>query len=371
MFHQHKFVCVDPAPFHRFLQGHERLHLRQEQFTDALAKEYIGENVLFISDIRSCDWTIMDEKKVKQRVDIDQEAQMRWVELMKPCASILKFRLPWEAGTTKYLAGDIYFPIWGPITTTEARLMTTGGFCDYDNKAYEEQMFHFNTVRRVARYNHDVKGEGIDHCYDCMGEILILKDYLNKIRHIPLDSEQMNDTIAEWSKGISSSLGNRSLQDGNLDPKERTQGIQKRQWIDGKPAYFNEPVAQQSINIFSKSPGVSKMMKSMGYMEGKGLGKDMQGMVTPIQVEKRDNSLSGLGFKDQGFRFERSKVDYFSSYSSISKTKLEGSSTSTTVQTVSSSLSSSSLSQMESKSKEPTLAPDAFHGELVKNKKEI
>lgn len=71
------------------------------------------------------------------------------------------------------LLGDIYLPIWGPITTTESRLIVTS--CEekeYDNTKYEEQMFYFNTVTRVARYPHNVTGEGFDHCYDCRAEVV-------------------------------------------------------------------------------------------------------------------------------------------------------------------------------------------------------
>lgn len=115
-------------------------------------------------------------------------AQMRWHKIIKPKASMLKFRLSWKPGKTNYLEGDIYFPIWGPITTTESRLIVKrdANITEYDNRKYEQQMFYFNTginklvfkfllwiVMRVARYFHDVEGEGIDHCYDCTAEVIL------------------------------------------------------------------------------------------------------------------------------------------------------------------------------------------------------
>ena len=39
----------------------------------------------------------------------------------------------------------------------------------------------------------------------------------------------------------------------------------------------------------------SKLMKKMGWKEGDGLGKNQDGIKTPLEVEKRDNN-SGLGF---------------------------------------------------------------------------
>jgi cap2 methyltransferase len=60
-------------------------------------------------------------------------------------------------GITKYLAGDVYLPVWGPIPTTETRLVPSEGFYDYDNTKYEENMFYFNTTARVALYPHLVE----------------------------------------------------------------------------------------------------------------------------------------------------------------------------------------------------------------------
>ena len=36
-----------------------------------------------------------------------------------------------------------------------------------------------------------------------------------------------------------------------------------------------------------------KMMKKMGYVEGRGLGKNDQGMTTPLEVRK-DSARSGI-----------------------------------------------------------------------------
>jgi hypothetical protein len=69
----------------------------------------------------------------------------------------LLFR-PWAAGTTEYLAGDLFLPVWGPQTTSEGRLVSTGGSRLWDHTAYEEQMFYFNTVTRLIAYDHDVRG---------------------------------------------------------------------------------------------------------------------------------------------------------------------------------------------------------------------
>jgi cap2 methyltransferase len=100
---------------------------------------------------------------------------------MQPKAGMYKFRLPWAAGSSRYLAGDVFLPIWGPQTTTETRLVVQGSeIIDWDHKSYEERMFYFNSVNRCFLYMHDVVSHGLDHCFDCSSEAVVLKRYLRK-----------------------------------------------------------------------------------------------------------------------------------------------------------------------------------------------
>ena len=121
LFPSHKFVLVDPAPF--TVRESENILCRQEFFSDDVAREFEGKNVLFVSDIRSADWQLVEEDETDRRVRDDQDAQVRWMRIMKPVCSMLKFRLPWSGGRTMYAKGEIRLPIWGPITTTESRLI--------------------------------------------------------------------------------------------------------------------------------------------------------------------------------------------------------------------------------------------------------
>jgi hypothetical protein len=171
---------------------------------------------------------------------------MTWHQIMRPRQSMLKFRLPWEPGRTPYLKGEILLPVWGPVTTTESRLLVAGDapIVDYDHREYEERMFAFNTLTRASLYPHDVReGEGIDHCYDCKAEVTILGDYLAKWERVRQDD--LPRRVAQLSRRISKSLSSsRTLADPNSDPDERTLGIRQRQWVGGKPPY-----------LLGKSPG--------------------------------------------------------------------------------------------------------------------
>ena len=116
-------------------------------------------------------------------VSEDMANQRRWYTIMQPLAAMLKFRLPWSKGKTEYLDGEVFLPIWGPQTTTEARLIcgTTRG-CGvklWDNTMHCDQMFYFNSVTRLMAYDHDVReAQGLDHCYDCAAEVCVLRQYL-------------------------------------------------------------------------------------------------------------------------------------------------------------------------------------------------
>lgn len=67
-------------------------------------------------------------------------------------------------------------------------------------------MFYFNTVTRATYYEHDIEGDGIDHCYDCRAEIFILENYLLKIGKLHeqnIGSQEARDMISKLSLDIS------------------------------------------------------------------------------------------------------------------------------------------------------------------------
>lgn len=203
-----KFVLVDPAEF--YIDETENISIRNEYFTSELAKEFANQsNVLFISDIRVYS-PKMPFAQVERQVQQDMEFQKNWVQIMRPVASMLKFRLPYGTGQSEYLDGDIYLPVWGGRTTTETRLVVTN--CNsmrlYDHKDYESSMFYFNTEFRTSYFPHKFSNQhGLDHCFDCRSEIFILKQYLKKVKNLThLTEEELDQKVTEMSVEISNQI---------------------------------------------------------------------------------------------------------------------------------------------------------------------
>jgi hypothetical protein len=179
LFPKVNFVLIDPSDFN--IKETDRIVIRKEFMTDDIAREFADRRTLLISDIRSADFKVLNNEEIEKAVKRDMDWQMQWHLIMKPVAGMHKFRLPWQEGLTEYLDGEIYLPVWGPQTTTEARLIATS--CNtrmWNNKVYEEQMFYFNNVTRCCLYHHNISAKGLDHCYDCSSEVHVLKKYLQK-----------------------------------------------------------------------------------------------------------------------------------------------------------------------------------------------
>jgi hypothetical protein len=278
MFPNHEFHCYDPAPFN--VKPLPNLHTYQVLFTDELALAMLGKDVIFISDIRAMDPLHGSASETTECIESDMNDQQRWVALMQPIVTLLKFSLPWKPGKTSYLNGIIYLPIFTSSTSTESRLLVvcnplkaipshsdtpgssssatslvtieppddgkivlrnTSGFLlqmrDYDHIVYEEQMHYFNKRQRVALYPHNINVPGLDHCYDCSAEVHILENYCVQVTKIT-DPVILQQCVACLSVEISDCLSySRNLMSGNLDNTKRKHEIQKRQWQDGRPAY--------------------------------------------------------------------------------------------------------------------------------------
>jgi cap3/cap4 methyltransferase len=215
--------------------------------------------LLFICDIRSggltrqsnpskgADADDVDEELLfesaavfEKHVEADMNAQMRWVDLMLPFMSLLKFRLPYmellhpttrqvtsrhEQETTNYLSGRVLLPIWTRPTSTEGRLLvrTPLSRYEYNNRRYEDQFFFFNRVLRERVHFSDPEDSTttttrrsresfLDHRYDGSAEVHALREYLSLPIVINDDlhrnvSGSMVDRIVSRSAAITDALG--------------------------------------------------------------------------------------------------------------------------------------------------------------------
>jgi hypothetical protein len=72
------FLLVDPAPF--TIRPTPRIKIRRDFFTEELCHELRGSelDLLFICDVRSCDWKIATAEEVQVRVMADMKDQVRY-----------------------------------------------------------------------------------------------------------------------------------------------------------------------------------------------------------------------------------------------------------------------------------------------------
>lgn len=179
LFPQVHFVLVDPRPFCPRLRSSscpQNVSLRQElmtsdivtEFTTALNSSDSSSVLLFISDIRSADWQALNSHAaMDEEVARDMTLQQAWHLALQPTASMLKFRLPWSAGCSQYLGGTVRLPVYGPLGTSETRLVVERGqqMEEFDHQEYWEQMFYFNTV---TRYEPQWSQLLLNHRFNCV-----------------------------------------------------------------------------------------------------------------------------------------------------------------------------------------------------------
>lgn len=199
-----KFLFYDPRNIEFKLNKNDKFFKKPFTNSDAyyIKKNYNTDNVIIISDMRSEDKTKIGSDKIKNKqIKNDLDSQKRWLEIIKPKISSLKFRLPYPNETDlndnfNYLIGDIYYQIWQGPTSVETRLIVSKDDIkynyDYSKTWYENKLYEFNLYQRL--YTYDVEDQylklGYDHCYDCRCEIFIIKEYIE--RFYPNYSEDFN-----------------------------------------------------------------------------------------------------------------------------------------------------------------------------------
>lgn len=244
--------------------------------------------MIFISDIRR---TYASEDLILE----DMLDQQRWHELMNPKVSMLKFRLPWRAGETEYLEGEVWTQPYAKARSTETRLVVRGreGGIEggkeggrgckggggreggdslkgegeggesgeeregwrriWDNRLYEEQCFFFNTVVRPVRHAHGVRGAALKETWDYAREVEIWREFLRRRDGGRKGGrEEENEVIAkmsvqltmhlegaqgrEWMRRIDwRVMGKRRKEGGGCEGGRKRRNVyQQQQWPNGR-----------------------------------------------------------------------------------------------------------------------------------------
>ncbi|CAF1476000.1 unnamed protein product [Adineta ricciae] len=182
----------------------KQLKIFNEIFTNEIALKYSSHSsLLFICNLQRFE---NDEN-----IDKDTKNEIRWISILKPLASFLRFSFPkTHCEMLEFYQGDLYWNLWSSPESVECRIMIENlpKLIFYDWKQFQQSFFYFQQIKRTMFYQHDldhIETEGLDHCYDCTAEIFILKNYFTSIQHIH-EKKSLFQSIAQLSHQISLNL---------------------------------------------------------------------------------------------------------------------------------------------------------------------
>lgn len=198
----------------------DNIKIFNRYFTDVDANNYkkSARNILFISDIRNHPMKDVKDvgidSDVEKNVVNDMEMQEKWVRIIEPYASSLKFRLPYEFEKSyRYLDGYRMLQPYAPFST-EVRLFTiyknskTGyNKCMrvidknviYDCVVFDEKMAYFNSQIRNTNFHRWKEQFMMGHIannWDNTVTFYILQEYLKKSCDI-IDDDMVSQLFIE------------------------------------------------------------------------------------------------------------------------------------------------------------------------------
>lgn len=109
------------------------------------------------------------------------ELQKEIVARLQPKMALLRFQPPRTESEFEYLAGTMFWPVWGGADCCDCLLATDGSArISYDVARHYDAMHRFNLCTRQQAYRvMPFKSVyGMDYCYDCAAEVNIWKCYL-------------------------------------------------------------------------------------------------------------------------------------------------------------------------------------------------
>lgn len=189
VFINYGYVSNDSSPVKFNISEQEKkiLFVNNGFFTSDIAKLWHNKCDLFISDIRSGHHD-EDEGGIKDEVIWkDMLWQQDWVNIIKPKLAMLKFRAEYRSVNFEYLNGELYLQTYAPKASTECRLITDGkNKTMYNSDLYNNWFYYHNSIRREWEfYPHNVKADGLCHCFDCRFTLYIFEWYLKFINKKP------------------------------------------------------------------------------------------------------------------------------------------------------------------------------------------
>ncbi len=212
------FSLYDPRPFNPNLNNVRGISIHTAgdgMFTNTTAHKYAkpkerDAGILFISDIRSGspDDPACDFDKCVAR---DMVAQRGWAQIMRPIASMFKFRLSYMPGRTVWLAphsnSHLKYGIFATKSGTELRLISTDpdSLQEYDNTEMEEKSYYFNNFTRSCQYGPTIPGLvhsnlraelGMDDCWDCCAMRDVCMAFLMKKHGEPSDCGTLAEEVS-------------------------------------------------------------------------------------------------------------------------------------------------------------------------------
>lgn len=232
LFSNFVFHLYDPRPFHLCSTDHilvyNRLFTDQDaQYWRQISLEH--HNVFFISDIRTAelDNNYKDAQTYEKQIWNDMLQQEKWVYLIQPFESLLKFRLPYGKGHRQedqedskhvtYLNGTLFTQPYAKSTSSETRLVPNHPLSSktYNVFQYENQMFRFNTIDREQSLFLNPMSQQVDplnepellNDHDSAYEYIILERYLKKVaRYAPSEKIDMHCKVQQFSRLITEAL---------------------------------------------------------------------------------------------------------------------------------------------------------------------
>ena len=180
------FHLYDPSKFD--IEETDKIRIFNKKFTDEIATKYSNEMVLFISDIRTYEnLKTADREEYNEIILRDMSWQMSWVNIIKPIAASLKFKLITKAGRTEYFDGTIYLQPYNRMSA-ETRLFVTDfeKRKSYDNVEFDEKNVYFNWVIRIKfrsdYFDKIMKKYSIKNNWDNSMALFIMLFYCQKFK---------------------------------------------------------------------------------------------------------------------------------------------------------------------------------------------